>query len=80
VAQAFDSLASYDKTGAPFLRVLCEGAGTTNACGGFRHEQVNVFGHHHIADDYEAVTLAVCSRIVRKVSRMSAVRMKGNRR
>jgi hypothetical protein len=31
VAQAFDLAGITSKAGAPFLRVLCEGAGTTNA-------------------------------------------------
>jgi RHS repeat-associated protein len=32
VAQAFDLLGTTNTVGAPFLRVLCEGAGTTDAC------------------------------------------------
>jgi hypothetical protein len=32
VAQAFDLAAITNTVGAPFLRVLCEGAGTTNVC------------------------------------------------
>ena len=32
VAQAFDLAAITNTVGAPFLRALCEGAGTTNAC------------------------------------------------
>src|SRR5579863_5537432 len=32
VAQAFDLAGTTSKMGAPFLRVLCEGAGTTKAC------------------------------------------------
>jgi hypothetical protein len=32
VAQAFDLAGLTNRAGAPSLRVLCEGAGTTNAC------------------------------------------------
>ena len=32
VAQAFDLAAITSALGAPFLRALCEGAGTTKAC------------------------------------------------